>query len=69
LPWSELALQAQVSAQTLAKIEQGPSMDPGFTVAAAIAASLGLRLDDLVKRARQDMVRPPESSRPSSPQR
>jgi DNA-binding XRE family transcriptional regulator len=46
---SELALQAQVSAQTLAKIEHGHSTDPGFTVVAVIVTSLGLRLDDLVK--------------------
>ena len=61
---AELAFQAQVSAQTLAKIEQGQSTDPGFTVVAAIAASLGLRLDDLVERARQSMVETPESPRP-----
>jgi transcriptional regulator with XRE-family HTH domain len=66
---AELAFQAQVSAQTLAKIEQGRSTDPGFTVVAAIAASLGLRLDDLVERARQGMMGPPESSRPPPPQR
>ena len=64
---AELAFQAQVSAQTLAKIEQGQSTDPGFTVVAAIAASLGLRLDDLVERARQGMIGAPESSRPPSP--
>jgi DNA-binding XRE family transcriptional regulator len=61
---AELAFQAQVSAQTLAKIEQGHSTDPGFTVVAAIAASLGLRLDDLVERARQGMIGTSESSRP-----
>jgi len=42
-----------VSEQTLAKIEQGHSTDPGFTVVVAVAASLGLRLDDLVEQARQ----------------
>jgi len=50
---AELARRAQVSEQTLAKIEQGHSTDPGFTVVAAVAASLGLRLEDLVERARQ----------------
>jgi DNA-binding XRE family transcriptional regulator len=48
---AELARRAQVSEQTLAKIEQGHSTDPGFTVVAAVASSLGLRLDDLVQRA------------------
>jgi transcriptional regulator with XRE-family HTH domain len=48
---AELARRAQVSEQTLAKIEQGHSTDPGFTVVAAFASSLGLRLDDLVQRA------------------
>ncbi len=48
---SELARRSQVSEQTLAKIEQGHSTDPGFTVVVAVAASLGLRLDDLVERA------------------
>lgn len=48
---AELARRAQVSEQTLAKIEQGHSTDPGFTVVAAVATALGLRLDDLVQRA------------------
>lgn len=50
---AELARRAQVSEQTLAKIEQGHSTDPGFTVVVAVAASLGLRLDDLVEQAQQ----------------
>jgi transcriptional regulator with XRE-family HTH domain len=66
---AELAFQAQVSAQTLAKIEQGQSTDPGFTVVAAIAASLGLGLDDLVERARQGTIGTLETSIPPSPQR
>jgi transcriptional regulator with XRE-family HTH domain len=49
---AELAHGAQVSAQTLAKIEQGHSTDPGFTTVAAVAQTLGLPLDDLVERAR-----------------
>ncbi len=49
---AELAFRAQVSAQTLAKIEQGHSTDPGFTVVAAVAETLALTLDDLVQRAR-----------------
>jgi transcriptional regulator with XRE-family HTH domain len=63
---AELARRAQVSEQTLAKIEQGHSTDPGFTVVAAVAASLGLRLDDLVERARQAATAEDESwaSRP-----
>jgi DNA-binding XRE family transcriptional regulator len=59
---AELAFQAQVSAQTLAKIEQGQSTDPGFTIVVAIAASLDLRLDDLVERAQQGLDAPVESS-------
>ncbi len=66
---AELAFQAQVSAQTLAKIEQGQSTDPGFTVVAAVAASLELKLDDLVERARQVAAGPPEPFRPPPPQR
>ena len=66
---AELAFQAQVSAQTLAKIEQGQSTDPGFTVVAAVAASLELKLDELVERARQVAAEPPESSRPPPPRR
>ncbi|HUZ23056.1 MAG TPA: helix-turn-helix transcriptional regulator [Streptosporangiaceae bacterium] len=58
---AELARRAQVSEQTLAKIEQGRSTDPGFTVVAAVAASLGLRLDDLVERARQAATAEDES--------
>ncbi len=50
---AELADSAQVSPQTLAKIEQGKSTDPGFTVVVAVAASLDLGLDDLVDRARR----------------
>jgi transcriptional regulator with XRE-family HTH domain len=50
---AELAFRAHVSAQTLAKIEQGKSTDPGFTVVVAVAASLELALDDLVERARR----------------
>jgi transcriptional regulator with XRE-family HTH domain len=48
-----LADSAQVSPETLAKIEQGKSTDPGFTVVVAVAASLGLGLDELVDRARR----------------
>jgi len=53
---AELAHRAQVSEQTLAKIEQGHSTDPGFTVVVAVAASLGLRLDDLVEQAQQTVT-------------
>lgn len=60
---AELALRAQVSVQTLAKIEQGHSTDPGFTVVAVVAASLDLGLDDLVERARQVAARPLAISR------
>ena len=48
---AELAFAAQVSAQTLAKIEQGKSTDSGFTLIAAIAATLGLGLDELLELA------------------
>jgi transcriptional regulator with XRE-family HTH domain len=48
---AELAFAAQVSAQTLAKIEQGKTTDPGFTLIAAIAATLGMSLDELVELA------------------
>jgi DNA-binding XRE family transcriptional regulator len=57
---AELADSAEVSPQTLAKIEQGKSTDPGFTVVVAVAASLGLRLDDLVDRARRIEGESPE---------
>lgn len=55
---AELAFRAQVSAQTLAKIEQGQSTDPGFTVVTAVAEALALTLDDLVQRARNVAARP-----------
>lgn len=64
---AELAFRAQVSAQTLAKIEQGQSTDPGFTVVAAVAASLELKLDDLVERARRMAGGSPEVPHSSSP--
>jgi transcriptional regulator with XRE-family HTH domain len=48
---AELAFAAQVSAQTLAKIEQGKSTDSGFTLIATIAATLGLGLDELLELA------------------
>jgi transcriptional regulator with XRE-family HTH domain len=67
---AELAFRAEISAQTLAKIEQGQSTDPGFTVVAAVAASLELNLDDLVERARQvaaGPLEPPSSSLPLKP--
>lgn len=66
---AELAFRAQISAQTLAKIEQGHSTDPGFTVVAAVAASLDLGLDDLVERARQVAARPPDPLGSSPPPR
>jgi transcriptional regulator with XRE-family HTH domain len=53
LTQAELAFAAHVSAQTLAKIEQGKSTDPGFTLIAALAATLGLGLDELVDLAYQ----------------
>jgi transcriptional regulator with XRE-family HTH domain len=53
---TELAFAAHVSAQTLAKIEQGKSTDPGFTLIAAIAATLDLGLDELVELAQQAAV-------------
>jgi DNA-binding XRE family transcriptional regulator len=53
---AELAFRAHVSAQTLAKIEQGKSTDPGFTVVVAVAASLELTLEELVERARHMSV-------------
>ena len=55
---AELAFRAQVSVQTLAKIEQGQSTDPGFTVVAAVAETLALTLDDLIQRARNGATRP-----------
>jgi transcriptional regulator with XRE-family HTH domain len=50
---AELAFAAQVSAQTLAKIEQGKTTDPGFTLIATIATTLGMSLDELVELAQQ----------------
>jgi len=60
---AELAFRAHVSAQTLAKIEQGQSTDPGITVVAALAASLGMTLDDLVERAWQVTGRAADTER------
>jgi DNA-binding XRE family transcriptional regulator len=60
---AELALRAQVSVQTLAKIEQGQSTDPGFTVVAAVAETVDLTLDDLVQRARDAVCRAREMTR------
>jgi transcriptional regulator with XRE-family HTH domain len=48
-----LAERAAVSQATIAKIEQGATTDPGFTVVAALAAALGLRLDSLAQSAHQ----------------
>jgi transcriptional regulator with XRE-family HTH domain len=53
---AELAFAAQVSAQTLAKIEQGKSTDSGFTLIATIAATLGLGLDELLELAQHAAV-------------
>jgi transcriptional regulator with XRE-family HTH domain len=47
-----LADQSGVSKDTIAKIEQGATTDPGFSIVAAIAEALGLGLDELASHAR-----------------
>jgi transcriptional regulator with XRE-family HTH domain len=48
----QVAHAAGVSLETLAKIEQGRTTDPGFTTVLALAEALGISLDDLAERAR-----------------
>jgi len=47
----QVAHAVGVSLQTLAKIEQGRTTDPGFTTVLALAEALGISLDDLAERA------------------
>ncbi|MFJ5551891.1 helix-turn-helix domain-containing protein [Streptomyces sp. NPDC093225] len=46
----EVAAAAGLSAETLRKIETGRAPTPAFFTVAALAASLGLSMDDLVRR-------------------
>ncbi|MEU3660058.1 helix-turn-helix transcriptional regulator [Streptomyces sp. NPDC032940] len=45
---TEVAAQAGVSAETLRKIETGRAPTPAFFTVAALAAVLGVSMDDLV---------------------
>ncbi|MEV7168202.1 helix-turn-helix domain-containing protein [Streptomyces sp. JL4002] len=46
----EVAAGAGLSAETLRKIETGRAPTPAFFTIAALAATLGLSLDDLLRR-------------------
>lgn len=46
----EVAAGAGLSAETLRKIETGRAPTPAFFTVAALAAALGLSLDDLLRR-------------------
>ncbi|MER6911959.1 helix-turn-helix transcriptional regulator [Streptomyces sp. NPDC000594] len=46
----EIAAGAGVSAETLRKIETGRAPTPAFFTVAALAAELGLSMDDLMSR-------------------
>ncbi|MER7825568.1 MULTISPECIES: helix-turn-helix domain-containing protein [unclassified Streptomyces] len=46
----EIAAGAGLSAETLRKIETGRAPTPAFFTVAALAAALGLSLDDLLRR-------------------
>ncbi|MGN5380893.1 helix-turn-helix domain-containing protein [Streptomyces lasalocidi] len=47
---TEIAAAAGVSAETLRKIETGRAPTPAFFTVAALAAALGLSMDELVTR-------------------
>ncbi|MEU0006718.1 helix-turn-helix transcriptional regulator [Streptomyces sp. NPDC006314] len=47
---AEVAAEAGVSAETLRKIETGRAPTPAFFTVAALAAVLGLSMDELVAR-------------------
>ena len=51
---TEVAMAAGVSAETLRKIETGRAPTPSFFTIAAVAAVLGLSLDELARPAAQD---------------
>lgn len=53
---AQLAQASEISPATIAKIEQGATTDPGFTVVVAIADALDLQLDNLVREARRAAV-------------
>ena len=57
----EVALRANVSVETLRKIESGRVPTPAFFTVAALAGALDLSLDVLV-----DALRPPSSPAPSA---
>ncbi|MCB5179480.1 helix-turn-helix domain-containing protein [Streptomyces antimicrobicus] len=46
----EVAAAAGLSAETLRKIETGRAPTPAFFTVAALAATLGLSMDDLLRR-------------------
>ncbi|MFD7032895.1 helix-turn-helix domain-containing protein [Streptomyces sp. NPDC059917] len=46
----EVAAAAGLSAETLRKIETGRAPTPAFFTVAALAAALGLSMDDLMRR-------------------
>ncbi|MEY9894651.1 transcriptional regulator with XRE-family HTH domain [Catenulispora sp. MAP5-51] len=51
---AEVATAAGVSAETLRKIETGRAPTPSFFTIAAVAAVLGLSLDELARPAAED---------------
>lgn len=50
----EIAAHAQISAETLRKVETGRLATPSFTTVAAVAAVLGLSLDEIAAHAQGD---------------
>ncbi|MFI0820529.1 helix-turn-helix domain-containing protein [Streptomyces sp. NPDC021098] len=58
---ADVAAGAGISAETLRKIETGRAPTPAFFTVAALAAALGLRLDDIAARCAAVTV-PEESS-------
>lgn len=54
-----LADRSDVSVNTIIKIERAHTTDPGFTVVARLARSLGIDLDDLIDLARDTAETPP----------
>jgi transcriptional regulator with XRE-family HTH domain len=56
----DVARQAGISVETLRKIEGGRIPTPAFFTVAAIAAALGLSLDDLLRRVEEAATAPPD---------